>query len=148
MKVIFFDVDGVLNCAKTANPCDRTYILDRTLVVRLQQLVRKTGAKLVMSSSWRHEPNAMRVFNRSGIVLFDRIGKGSKRERRRGILRWVKRHPQVERFAILDDEDQYFEGLPLFQASPRTGLTADLARDLANYLNGRSPFTPDNVITS
>lgn len=34
MKVIFLDIDGVLNCKKTPNPRKLPYIVDRTLLAR------------------------------------------------------------------------------------------------------------------
>ncbi|HJL02907.1 MAG TPA: HAD domain-containing protein [Polyangiaceae bacterium LLY-WYZ-15_(1-7)] len=50
MRVLFLDVDGVLA------PWD-TGELDPTCVRRLDTLVRRTGAALVLTSSWReHTP--------------------------------------------------------------------------------------------
>ena len=56
MKIIFLDIDGVLNCDKTPNPRKFPYIVDRKLLARLKKLLERTGAKVVLSSSWRCDP--------------------------------------------------------------------------------------------
>jgi hypothetical protein len=56
MKVIFLDIDGVLNCANTPNPRKFPYVVDKRLLTRLQRLLKRTGAKAVLSSSWRLDP--------------------------------------------------------------------------------------------
>jgi hypothetical protein len=44
----------------------------------------------------------------------------------------------VTRYAVLDDDDDELDELPLFQANPRTGLTPALARAVRDYLNGKT----------
>ena len=56
MKVIFLDIDGVLNCAKTPNPRKLPYIVDPRLLRRFARLVKRTKAKVVLSSTWRYDP--------------------------------------------------------------------------------------------
>ncbi len=48
MKVIFLDIDGVLNCDKTPNPRKFPYIVDKKLLTRLKRLLDRTGAKVVL----------------------------------------------------------------------------------------------------
>jgi hypothetical protein len=53
MKVIFLDVDGVLNCieSKSRQGC---YIgIDDIRVKRLKEIVDKTGARIVLTSTWK-----------------------------------------------------------------------------------------------
>lgn len=67
MKVIFLDVDGVLNSeqfvqtSSTGLPFGDNQI-DPEAVERLNQIIERTGAKVVISSSWRH------VWSRGEIV--------------------------------------------------------------------------------
>jgi hypothetical protein len=42
----------------------------------------------------------------------------------------------VTRFAVLDDEDDELDGLPLFQPSAVTALTEEMAQGLIDYLAG------------
>lgn len=55
MKVIFFDIDGVLNSSKTV---DRNFDypeLDPRNLAVLQEIVSKTDAVLVLISSWKDD---------------------------------------------------------------------------------------------
>lgn len=56
MKIIFLDIDGVLNCEKTPNPRKLRYIVDPKLLKRFERLIERTGAKVVLSSTWRYDP--------------------------------------------------------------------------------------------
>ena len=47
MKIIFLDIDGVLNTNSDRNISDEKLIF-------LSELVPKTGAEIVLSSSWRN----------------------------------------------------------------------------------------------
>ena len=51
MKIIFLDVDGVLN-----HEHDSTGTMKPNLLSHLGDLVRKTSSKIVLSSTWRHHP--------------------------------------------------------------------------------------------
>jgi histidinol phosphatase-like enzyme len=42
MKVIFLDIDGVLNCKNTENPRKFPYVMDLALLDRLRGLVERT----------------------------------------------------------------------------------------------------------
>ena len=45
-------------------------------------------------------------------------------------------HSNVERFIVIDDEDDQLDPLPLFQPSRKTGLTEEMVDAAAAYLNG------------
>jgi hypothetical protein len=53
-------------------------------------------------------------------------------------MAWLKAHGEVSRFAVLDDEDDQLDELPLFQPSVATGLSEKIAEGLAGYLLGKS----------
>jgi HAD domain in Swiss Army Knife RNA repair proteins len=61
-----------------------------------------------------------------------------RRPRRDEILTWLKKHPDVTRFAVIDDDDDELDDLPLFQPSPDTGLTRILADGVYGYLAGKT----------
>ena len=60
------------------------------------------------------------------------------RPRRDEILAWLDANNTVTRFAVLDDEDDELDELPLFQPSSRTGLTDVIAEALEAYLAGKT----------
>ena len=47
MKVIFLDIDGVLNCKRTSNARKLPYIDDKRLLLRFRRLLEQTSAKVV-----------------------------------------------------------------------------------------------------
>ena len=56
MKVIFLDVDGVLNSQQLFEKCedDQLISVDEDNIKNLKTIVDATGAKIVLSSSWRY----------------------------------------------------------------------------------------------
>jgi hypothetical protein len=60
------------------------------------------------------------------------------RPRRDEVIAWLKVHPKVKRFVVIDDEDDELDQLPLFQPSASTGLTETIAKGVANYLDGKT----------
>jgi hypothetical protein len=148
MKVIFLDIDGVLNCKTTPNPRRFPYMVDKRLLARLKRLLRRTGAKVVLSSSWRVDPAGLFAAKYFGVPFIDICPDMPKSPRCKEILVWLKRHPKVTRFAVIDDEDDELDELPLFQPSATTGLTAEVAKGVEKYLNGKTEETiRANVVT-
>jgi hypothetical protein len=141
MKIIFLDIDGVLNCKKTPNPRKFPYIVDKQLLARLRRLLARTGAKVVLSSSWRTDPVGLFAAKYWGVPFMDVCPDMPKSPRRNEVLRWLARHPKVTRYAIIDDEDDELDDLPLFQPSSKTGLTGDVAKGVEKYLNGKTDQT-------
>jgi|SRR3954463_12712175 HAD domain in Swiss Army Knife RNA repair proteins len=138
MKIIFLDIDGVLNCKKTPNPRKLPYVVDKKLLGRLKRLLRRTKAKVVLSSTWRYDPAGIFSAKYHGIPFIDCIPDMPHRPRREEIQRWLKRHPQVKKYVVIDDDDDELDELPLFQPSAATGLTTEIVEGVANYLQGKT----------
>ncbi|HEY7244219.1 MAG TPA: HAD domain-containing protein [Xanthobacteraceae bacterium] len=138
MHVIFLDIDGVLNCRTTSNPRRLPYIVDPVLLERFRRLIDHTGAKVVLSSTWRYDPAGLFSARHWGIPFIDVIPDLPEQPRRDEILAWLKEHPEVKRFAVVDDEDDELDRLPLFQPSSADGLTDDIVEGLEAYLSGRT----------
>ena len=114
MKIIFLDIDGVLNSvaydrSRTADDGN----IDESRLVLLRELVEQTGARLVLTSSWRSHWDPLgektdavgkeleAVFTRKGLQLFYRTSLTVK-ERAAGILAWLAQH-DVAAYVIIDD---------------------------------------------
>jgi HAD domain in Swiss Army Knife RNA repair proteins len=138
MKVIFLDIDGVLNCKTTPNPRKFPYVVDPKLLRRLDRLVARTKAKVVLSSTWRYDPAGLFSAKHWGIAFVDVIPDMLGKPRRNEILAWLKHHPTVDRFVVIDDEDDGLDELPLFQPSATTGLTLEIVKGAADYLNRKT----------
>lgn len=57
-KIVFLDVDGVLNCEEwlKAHKGEPYEEISLARVDRLQEIIRRTCAEVVLSSTWRHIP--------------------------------------------------------------------------------------------
>lgn len=142
MKAIFLDVDGVLNNYDMLRRNGFDYI-DPELVARVGMVVDKTGADIVLSSTWRIQKGDRRLVEEAlgavGMSLLDSTPEldGPRADE---IRAWLDANPGVVRFAILDDDEDAgfgFEG-SFFQTDPEVGLTLDIARATVDYLNGSS----------
>jgi hypothetical protein len=141
MKVIFLDIDGVLNCKKTPNPRKFPYVVDKKLLARLKKLLDRTGAKVVLSSSWRLDLIGLLAAKHWGVPVMDVIPDMPKRPRRLEVLTWIAHHPTVSRYAIINDEDDELDELPLFQPSYKTGITEAIVKGVEKYLSGKTDRT-------
>src|SRR3954452_25283644 len=126
MKIIFLDIDGVLNCDKTPNPRNFPYIVDKKLLARFKKLLERTGARVVLTSSWRCDPVGLFAAKHWGVPFIDVCPDRQRSSRRDELRAWLKAHPRVRRFIVLDDEDDKLDDFPLFQPSASTGLTMDI----------------------
>jgi HAD domain in Swiss Army Knife RNA repair proteins len=138
MKIIFLDIDGVLNCKSTPNPRKFPYVVDPKLIVQLKSLIEKTDARVVLSSTWRLDPVGLLAARYWDITIFDVCPDMPGSARCKEILAWLSSHSDVTRFIVVDDEDDQLDDLPLFQPSSRTGITEEIVTIAADYLNGKS----------
>ena len=104
MKIIFLDVDGVLNSEQ-----DRfswTIESDKHLIL-LACIIRRTDAKIVVSSSWRNcslLDTLKERLNDFSMSVFDVTGYNENGIRGLEIKEWLDNHNGIESFVILDDE--------------------------------------------
>ena len=119
MRLIFLDVDGVLNNEHTRTTThDGWCFVDDYLVERLGRLVRESGAKIVLSSTWRdgwnredetlNEPffNDLRdKLKEYKIEIWDALPLPMCPRRSQAIQAWFDGHRylDVESYVILDD---------------------------------------------
>lgn len=135
-KIIFLDIDGVLNgynfwdmvgwkIACILNIKDwykrhtrEPFEIHEGKVKRLAKIVKKTGAKVVMSSSWKHgwwktpyeqqwedQKKLTDLLNKYNIEVIDITNSSSDGRRDKEIEAWVNEHlKEIYSFVILDDE--------------------------------------------
>lgn len=152
MKVLFLDIDGVLNSAEFM--LNKRHIrrptpheIDAVTVPRLNSVIARTGAKICVSSTWRIGRDAMLLEEilRSHGVRCDVVGttpETFRMDNERGwsfrgneIQMWLDRHPEVSTFAIVDD-DSDMEPLMhrLVKTSWETGLLDEHVEKLVEML--------------
>ena len=140
MKVIFLDIDGVLNDAiTTADLMDDSPKKEH--LDCLKQIVDATGAEIVLSSTWRLFPLSRREIKKSlATVGLDFIDRTDELDDGRGaeIDAWLCKHPEVENFVILDDEDRDMKGEfadHIVRTSFYTGLLPEHVEKAIKILN-------------
>jgi hypothetical protein len=138
MRAIFLDIDGVLNCDATPNPRRFPYIVDGRLLTRFRHLVDATQAKVVLSSTWRVDPIGLLAAKFYEVPFSDICPDMPDAPRCEELISWLGAHPEVTRYAVLDDSDDCLDELPLFQPSAKTGLTPEIATGIDDFLAGRS----------
>ena len=138
MKTIFLDIDGVLNCDATPNSRKFPYVVDEGLLARFRDLVKATGARVVLSSTWRVDPVGLLAAKYYNVPFHDVCADMPGAPRCEELVSWLREHPEVSRYVVLDDDDDCLDELPLFQPSSKTGLTPDIAKGIEDFLSGRS----------
>lgn len=166
MRVLFLDIDGVLNGHEwddEAKSCN----IRRECVKHLNRVVKETGCRIVLSSAWRYivlggdmtwkgfgymlrthgllaECGARDLIvghTRADDLLCDPADLKAD-ERAVQIREWLKWRneftPVVESFAAVDDDDQGFaaHGIPAVITDGKVGLTAADADRLIELLGG------------
>jgi len=129
MKIIFLDIDGVINSAFDWVPMSErgTTDFNSTLwdvhdlmpkyIARLNEIIDATDAKVVISSSWRIQYKHSEIesmLKQQGFVgdvigetpVFSQTPDGDRGDE---IKFWLNTHDDIDAFVILDDID--FDGI-------------------------------------
>lgn len=142
--VIFLDFDGVLNCESTDWSVRE---IDHSRVVILNDLVRRTNAYVVLSSSWRSSPDWMDFPRQYGFEFnfLDRTPRMHGKPRGYEIYSWLKKNRDLKNYAILDDDSDMLalQKPHFFKTDFKFGLTQEIADAVAVYLI-HSPHTRKN----
>lgn len=112
IKVIFLDIDGVLNCIDDYK--NDVKINDDKIKI-LQEIVEKSKAKIVLSSSWRFlsRKNKYRILLEEKLAEYGMSIYGetppSKEKwinvgRPHEIKKWLEMHPEATHWVSLDDD--------------------------------------------
>jgi hypothetical protein len=143
-KVLFLDVDGVLNTTATWDCIQEqnyVYRLSRELVDNLKQIRKDTDCKIVLSSTWRKREHAMQLLE-SNIGPISSVTPIKKGPRGNEIKAWLELTNFSGNYAILDDNgDMLLEQLPYFiQTDPEFGLTNTLVHRVICLLNNGTRY--------
>lgn len=155
MKVLFLDIDGVLNTSNTYKEIrnewqitgKRRIDIDEFRLEHLKRIVDETGAKIVLSSTWRtffcRENEQLKtnfdkgyelenMFEKHGLKIYDITPYDANRYRENEIRKWLEEHPLVTDFVIIDNESY---DLPSFVDKELVKVKND-ATDFSIYDNG------------
>jgi hypothetical protein len=143
MKVIFLDIDGVLNNSTLLYHYGSEFI-DGDMTELLFEIVRSTGARVVLSSSWRLYKSSKKLVEDAlgvyGIEILDVTPHMPRMRRCREISRWLKSNAGVEEYAILDDDPDAGPGMEdnFFMTDSEKGLDMKIAKAVIKHLGSTS----------
>jgi hypothetical protein len=106
-RVIFLDIDGVLNRIGTN---DGNNYFDPDCVDQLRRIVKETGAKVVLSTSWREFADwknmLIQFFHAIRIEVIDCTAVKENENRTEEIKEWIRNNQdKVKNYVVLDDND-------------------------------------------
>ena len=128
MKIIFLDIDGVLNTINTFRLRKEEYkktgkyilAIDECRVEYLKRIIDESEAKIVLTSAWRRdfikkenkiiavEENAKKLqelFLKYDIEIYDIVSVDyGDRNREKQIKEWLEKSDDIEDYIIIDDE--------------------------------------------
>lgn len=136
MKILFLDIDGVVNCVSTKQRHRGAIGIDPHMAFMVGKIVLDTGCSVVLSSSWRHWEEGMKEIRRQVVDFIDTTGRDLY-GRGKEIQNWLDQHPEVTKYAILDDDSDMLESqLPnFFKTTWAYGLTPEIAESVTAHLN-------------
>lgn len=146
MKILFLDIDGVLNSKRTCEAFDGYPFsalslenFDKVAIALIQKLCADTECQIVLSSSWRHDSNWKHLAVQFDLPIIDRTPLNVSLSGHRGkeIGVWLEKHPKITQYAIVDDNsDMLDEQLPYFvQTSAEDGLSYQDYKKLKELLS-------------
>lgn len=143
MKVIFLDIDGVLNGLGSESRCCGCLGIDDDKVKRLAKIINETDACIVLSSTWRHDwervesledlstmgAYMVRKLKRERIHILSKTDDISPEKRGVEIKKWLddakKDGVEIKSFCIIDDEMFDFEAEGLIDYLVKTSFYED-----------------------
>lgn len=145
MKILFLDIDGVLNSMRTAKafygyPFSALSLeqFDKVAIGLIQRLCKETDCSICLSSTWRLNSNWQHLAVQLTLPIIDRTPSNVSLLGYRGkeIEAWLQKHPEVKQYAIVDDNsDMLEEQIPFFvQTSAEDGLSYQNYLDLVRIL--------------
>lgn len=157
MKIIFLDVDGVLNHShsigwRRSDGGLDWKVLDPECIFEINRIIRETGAKIVLSSTWRLNEEGLNLIKES-IIDGAIIGRtptlqrfSQHVDRKEEILKWMSdtwplsigsTGEKIENMAIIDDDiDADLGDGSFFKTEFESGgLTKEIADNIIQHLN-------------
>lgn len=145
MKILFLDVDGVLNTSRAVTMLS----ISKPCLRRLKKVITDTGCELVLSSTWRMHMDAKAKLHRVGLRFAgetcepfmledcDDFTKDIWSKRGDEIQKWLNEHPEVTEYVIVDDDGDMLDNQlrHFVQTTFEHGLTETLAYRITYILN-------------
>ena len=120
MKIIFLDIDGVVNCISTKERFNGLIGVEQEKITLVKQIVEATDAKIVLSSTWRldwlwfNEGKSVNLdsfnylkkeFAKQGLEFFGATPSHKDSWRGREIQEWLDTTTEkIDGYVVIDDD--------------------------------------------
>ena len=150
--IIFLDIDGVLN-NHAVHPITKYGSIDRDKAELFNEILERTGAKFVVTSSWRYLVHSYSMNWRGLQNLlythwiradryrdYTRPDDGNETDRAKQVTEWLALRPECHGvpYVVIDDIDFRFDvaGHPFVKIDGDTGITREDAEKVIAILMG------------
>lgn len=153
MKVIFLDFDGVITTLESR------WNIDSEKCKLVKRICDETGAKIVISSSWRKSnlEYTMKQFSKESFLLYDYVIDVTKRLSISGsasitiprgveILEYIESHDSITNYVILDDDMLLWQRNHFVHTSTHEGINEKNVEQAIKILNMNVEFTTTETI--
>ena len=125
-RIIFLDIDGVLNRDDDFYGEPNHEFYNEDMVKELSRLIRITGGKVILTSSWRYAiqrkvkgirerydsilDQFLQLLHRENILIYGMTPDGDMQgniTRPLEIRTWLSKYPEIESFVILEDDTHW-----------------------------------------
>lgn len=142
-KVVFLDIDGVANSEESLRKSSGGIVgIDKYMAFLIGKIQLETNCVFVLSSAWKHSEENIAEIEQHIAQIYDitptlQYSKDEKYERGKEIQAWLNKHPNVKKYAILDDDsDMLPEQLSnFFKTSWKTGITEEIMKKVITHLS-------------
>lgn len=110
MKVVFLDIDGVLNNNHTKERCNGFLGVDRELSTKFLKWIEGKDVKIILSSTWRLHQDMWEHLHDAGIHWIGITPNMPRVARGYEIAEYLDKHPEITHHVILDDMDEMLPG--------------------------------------
>lgn len=157
MKILFLDIDGVLNCKSSRSRCGKYIGIDNNKLSLLKDIIDRTGAVIVLISTWKYGWQKLKAnkykqdelanyldkkFKKFGLEVYDKTPDkvaDCYLSRGEGVLHFLN-GSGAEGYVILDNFQFDYDGCGLTDNYVKTdnsiGLTHENANKAIEILNG------------
>ena len=136
MKIIFLDIDGVINREDITGKRLSDNIIEDDKLKIIKYITEKTGAKVVLTSSWRMHLKGDKLkyddigiyingcFYNNHIDIIDTTDDlGFMFSRNDEINLWLEKHSDIKSYVIIDDYCYNFKKNKFVKINGKTGIT-------------------------
>lgn len=140
-KVLFLDIDGVCNSEQYAisprHSKGQMLGIDAYPAFLVGKIQLDTGCDVVLSSTWRLWEDQREEVRKRVVDFIDVTPDFRRGVRGEEIASWLEQHPDVTRYAILDDDSDMLpdQMSNFFKTTFKLGLTDEIAKRVTEHLN-------------